>query len=84
VRPVTATKIFFVTHVWKLLVALAFCAMLVLAVQFLRIARYEYIEQPGGQYVLRVDRLRGRRCWIALYPETGEELRLRVTIAECR
>jgi hypothetical protein len=76
-------KIFFVTHLCKVLVVLAFCATLVIGVQFLRIARYEYIQPPSGQYVLRVDRLRGHICWIATTAQTATVLRLTLTIDEC-
>jgi hypothetical protein len=75
-------KTFVVTHAWKILLTLGFCAALVLGVQFLRIARYEYIETQG-QYLLRIDRLRGHVCWIAPAEATASVLRLTLTIEEC-
>jgi hypothetical protein len=79
-------KMFFVTHVWKILLALAFCAMFVLGVQFLRIARYEYRgpEKGSGEYLLRINRLHGSICWIATDEQTRVAMHSQSNLPECK
>ena len=69
-------------HSWKFLLTIGCAAALLLGLQFLRIARYEYIEMPG-QYLLRIDRLRGQVCWISTGTESASVLRLTLSINEC-
>jgi hypothetical protein len=78
---------FVATHIWKILLALAFCAALAVAVQFLRISRYEYISESNGGYLLRIDRWREKVCWIAMTDGMSDILQSRskiaVDVAEC-
>jgi hypothetical protein len=71
----------------KILLAVAVFAFFVLAAQYLRISRYEYIPPQqlgaGGLYVIRIDRLSGHVCWIGLDAAAAQTGPLTLSIPEC-
>jgi hypothetical protein len=71
------------THWWRILLGFALCVLLVVAVQFLRIARYEYMLSPSEGYLLRIDRLRGQVCWIPIPSAASQTLPEVLSIEPC-